>query len=56
MPAAVPPEIFKAYDVRGLYGSDIDGDGAERIGRGFARVIGALAGKVPAECRLGRRD
>ena len=25
------PAAFKAYDVRGLYGSDIDGDGAELI-------------------------
>jgi phosphomannomutase len=32
--------IFKAYDVRGLYGEQIDGDVAYRIGRAFARVIG----------------
>ena len=25
-------EIFKAYDVRGLYGDQIDGDVAERSG------------------------
>jgi phosphomannomutase len=45
--------IFKAYDVRGLYGEDIDGDLAERIGRAFARVVGDLAGKRPADCRIG---
>src|SRR3954469_12107371 len=50
---SIPPEIFKAYDVRGLYGEQIDGDGAERIGRAFARVIGDLAGKAPSDCRLG---
>ena len=35
--------IFKAYDIRGLYGSDIDGDGAELIGRAFTRVISNLS-------------
>ena len=32
-------EIFKAYDIRGLYGEQIDGDVAERIGRAFAHVL-----------------
>ena len=32
-------EIFKAYDIRGLYGEQIDGDVAEQIGRAFARVL-----------------
>jgi phosphomannomutase len=32
--------IFKAYDVRGLYGEQIDGDVAYEIGRAFARVLG----------------
>jgi phosphomannomutase len=32
--------IFKAYDVRGLYGDEIDGDVAHDIGRAFARVLG----------------
>jgi phosphomannomutase len=48
-----PPEIFKAYDVRGLYGEQIDGDTAEQIGRAFARVIAGLAGKPVGEIRLG---
>jgi phosphomannomutase len=52
--AAVPsPEIFKAYDIRGLYGEQIDGDVAERIGRAFARVLGELAGKPVGELRVG---
>src|SRR3954454_1818268 len=50
---SVPPEIFKAYDIRGLYGEQIDGDTAERIGRAFARVLGDLTGKAPSDCRLG---
>jgi phosphomannomutase len=50
---AVPAAIFKAYDVRGLYGDDIDGDLAEGIGRGFARVLGDLSGKPVPELRIG---
>lgn len=49
----VPSEIFKAYDVRGLYGDEITGDIAEQIGRGFARVIAGLEGKATSEIRLG---
>jgi phosphomannomutase len=49
----VPSEIFKAYDVRGLYGDQIDGDAAEAIGRAFARVIASLAGKQTGDLRLG---
>src|SRR3954453_10870610 len=49
----VPSEIFKAYDVRGLYGEQIDEDVAEQVGRGFARVIAALSGKPASELRLG---
>jgi phosphomannomutase len=47
------PEIFKAYDIRGLHGSDIDGDGAELIGRAFTRVISDLEGKRCSELALG---
>ncbi len=47
------PEIFKAYDIRGLYGSDIDAALAEQIGRAFARVIGELEDKPTDELRLG---
>jgi phosphomannomutase len=53
MGALANPEIFKAYDVRGLYGSDIDAEVAELIGRAFARVIGRLEGKPTSELRLG---
>ncbi|MCU0312837.1 MAG: phosphomannomutase/phosphoglucomutase, partial [Solirubrobacteraceae bacterium] len=50
---SLPSGIFKAYDVRGLYGSEIDGDGAELIGRAFARVLGELAGRPTAELGVG---
>ena len=49
---ALDPGIFKAYDIRGLYGSQIDGDLAEQIGRAFARVLSKLAGKPTAELRV----
>ena len=45
----ISPEIFKAYDIRGLYGSEIDGEAAEQIGRAFARVLAGLAGKPTGE-------
>jgi phosphomannomutase len=48
-----PPEIFKAYDVRGLYGEQIDGDVAEAVGRAFARVLARLAGRPASELRIG---
>jgi phosphomannomutase len=37
---AAPAQIFKAYDVRGLYGDEIDGDIAFDVGRAFVRVLG----------------
>ena len=33
--------IFKAYDIRGLYGSELDAAKAKRIGNAFARLLGA---------------
>src|SRR4051794_30137884 len=50
---AVDLGIFKAYDVRGLYGDQIDGDVAEQIGRAFARVLSDLSGRPVHELRLG---
>jgi phosphomannomutase len=47
------PEIFKAYDIRGVHGSDFDADVAEQIGRAFVRVIAELEGKPAADLRLG---
>jgi phosphomannomutase len=53
MSATPSPEIFKAYDIRGLYGEQIDGDVAERIGRAFAQVLAGLAGKPVSQLRVG---
>jgi phosphomannomutase len=33
------PEVFKAYDVRGIYPSELDEDGARAIGRAFVEVF-----------------
>ena len=50
---AIDPGIFKAYDIRGLYGEQIDGETALAIGRGFARVLAKLSGKPLTELRVG---
>ncbi len=47
------PDVFKAYDIRGLYPQQIDGDLAERIGRAFALVLAGLEGKDAAALRVG---
>ena len=53
MSAALDIGIFKAYDIRGLYGEQLDGALAEQIGRAFARVLAQLAGKPVGELRVG---
>src|SRR5213076_1644343 len=49
----IDPGIFKAYDVRGIYGEQIDGDVAEQVGRAFVRVLAALGGRDAAGLRVG---
>ena len=49
----VSPEIFKAYDIRGIHGRDLDAQGAHEIGRAFAQVIAKLEAKPVTELRLG---
>ena len=51
--STIDPAIFKAYDIRGIYGRDIDAAGGHEIGRAFARVIAELVGKSVSELRLG---
>jgi phosphomannomutase len=51
--ASVSPGIFKAYDIRGIAGEDIDGDVAESIGRAFAHVLSQLSGKPVGDLRVG---
>lgn len=42
---SVPDEIFKAYDIRGIAGEQINADVAYKIGRAFALVISNFSGK-----------
>ena len=35
VPAVLDPKVFKAYDVRGLYGQELDEEGAYAIGRAY---------------------
>ena len=53
MSATPVPDVFKAYDIRGIYGDQIDGDLAERIGYAFIVVLSGLAGKDAGELRVG---
>jgi phosphomannomutase len=52
-PPLAPAQIFKAYDIRGLYGSEMDETTAHAVGRAFARVLARLRGKQPGELRVG---
>ena len=52
-PTLAPPGIFKAYDIRGLHGEEMDETTAHAIGRGFARVLARLRGKRPGDLRVG---
>ncbi len=50
--SSIDPSIFKAYDVRGLYGEQMDEALAYRIGRAFPRVLGEMYGTDPGALRL----
>jgi phosphomannomutase len=47
------PGIFKAYDIRGLYGEEMDEGTANAIGRAFVRVLARLRDKPAGELRVG---
>jgi phosphomannomutase len=51
--AQAKPEIFKAYDIRGVHGDDLDPEIAHLIGRAFARVIAAIEDKPVSGLTLG---
>ncbi|HSC29732.1 MAG TPA: phosphomannomutase/phosphoglucomutase [Vicinamibacterales bacterium] len=48
----VNPSIFKAYDIRGLYPSEIDEEAARLIGRGFVSYLDARKIGVSRDMRL----
>jgi phosphomannomutase len=47
------PDIFKAYDIRGIYGEELDEGTAYDIGRSFVRVLAGLREKQARELRIG---
>jgi phosphomannomutase len=46
------PDVFKAYDVRGIYGVEIDEQGAYAIGRGYVEQFRPAAVAVGRDMRL----
>ncbi|HEY6360739.1 MAG TPA: phosphomannomutase/phosphoglucomutase [Vicinamibacterales bacterium] len=51
-PMQINTAIFKAYDIRGLYPSEIDEDVARQIGRGFVAYLDASRIGVTRDMRL----
>jgi phosphomannomutase len=49
----ISPDIFKAYDVRGVFGEEMDGEVAYLLGRAFARVLAQLRGKDTSALGIG---
>jgi len=47
------PGIFKAYDIRGIYGEEMDEATAHAIGRAFVRVLARLRDKPAGDLRVG---
>ena len=49
---SINPSIFKAYDIRGLYPSEVNEEAARLIGRGFVSYLGAKRIAVSRDMRL----
>jgi len=49
---SINPNIFKAYDVRGLYPQEVNEEAARLIGRGFVAYLGAARIAVSRDMRL----
>lgn len=49
----LPEEIFKAYDLRGIYGEQMDGSSAEAVGNAFVRLLAEREGKAPEQVTIG---
>ena len=48
----IPASIFKAYDVRALYGTELTEEGARAIGRAFVAYLGASRIAVSRDMRV----
>ncbi len=46
------PKVFKAYDVRGIYGEELDEEGAYAIGRAFVEEFGSKQIAVGRDVRV----
>ena len=53
---AIPLTCFKAYDIRGRLGTDLDAPIARRIGHAFAEVLGARRVVLGRDCRASSQD
>lgn len=51
-----PLSCFKAYDIRGRLGSELNADIARRIGRAFAEVLGARRVMIGRDARASSQD
>ena len=51
-PSILKPDIFKAYDVRGIYPDEINEDGARAIGAAFVAYLEAKRIAVGRDMRL----
>ncbi len=49
---AISPEIFKAYDIRGIYPDELDEEVAYRVGRAFVQFLSAERIVVGRDMRL----
>src|SRR6478736_8340995 len=52
IPSVLDPAVFKAYDFRGIHPSELDEDGAYRIGRAYAAQFEPRAIAVGHDMRL----
>ena len=57
IPRVLDPKVFKAYDVRGLHGRELDEEGAYAIGRAYVEQFEPRADRGrPRHARLGAGD
>ncbi len=52
MPVSIKPDIFKAYDVRGIYPAEINEEGARAIGAAFVTYLKATKIAVGRDMRV----
>jgi phosphomannomutase/phosphoglucomutase len=52
--SAIPDNIFREYDIRGVYGADLTDETAELIGRGYAIYLRGRGVEDPITVSIGR--